>query len=117
MRSLREGLDLLRLRFRPRRALRGTDGLPPLPETSGGRDVTKYLVLSKPAPQGNTAASGIGVPAGWAEVETVEAASADAAIRQVAEKKVAAARYVAVPERSWKPREVTVAQTTKVDFK
>lgn len=55
--------------------------------------MTRYLVLSKDS-------SGF-----WSEADTVEAVSADAAIRVVA---VGNGTFAAVPARSWKPRKVSV---------
>jgi hypothetical protein len=49
----------------------------------------------------------------WTEGQLVEAASASAAIRTVAEKQ-GAGQYVAVPDRSWNPCAVTIETKTKV---
>jgi hypothetical protein len=70
--------------------------------------VTSYLVLRRDKLVKD------GSPTGdWREFDFVNAASADAAIRAVAEAK-GAGEFVAVPARSWKPRTVTVEQKTAV---
>jgi hypothetical protein len=51
----------------------------------------------------------------WIEGPTVEAASAEAAIRaEVGDGKAGAKTYVAVPARSWKPVSVVVETTKRV---
>lgn len=52
----------------------------------------------------------------WEPVKTVEAAFADAAIKAAAQKngKPEPGEYVAIPARSWKPRQVSVETETKV---
>lgn len=53
----------------------------------------------------------------WIDTDggAVEASSADEAIRKVAGR-LGDGSYVAVPTRSWNPREVTTETTTKVSF-
>lgn len=51
----------------------------------------------------------------WSPLVTVEAASADAAIRKVAST-VGDGEYVAIPARSWAPQVVKTQQTVKVTF-
>jgi hypothetical protein len=49
----------------------------------------------------------------WDEAGTTEATNADAAIRKiVAARPDPSGTYVAVPQRSWKPVQVTAVQTT-----
>jgi hypothetical protein len=62
---------------------------------------TTYLVLTKDD-------SGM-----WMEEDTVEAVSADTAIRAIAGLNNGGT-FVAVPARSWKPRKVTVESTPRV---
>ena len=56
--------------------------------------MTRYVILKDEIPRPEEP--------GWHKKATVEATSAEAAVRQVAEPGV----YVAVPERSWKPMNV-----------
>jgi hypothetical protein len=70
--------------------------------TSGGSDVTKYAVLHKHPADGD-----------WTEIERVDATSADAAIRAVAAATDGSGTFVAVPARSWRPKNVTLETKTR----
>jgi hypothetical protein len=93
------------------------------PQTAPKKTATKtaYKVLkfpAKPAPiqtsgGATMATSGVPTPAGLQDVGTVEAQTANAAIRSVIDKH-GAGQYVAVPARSWKPVTVTIEKTTVV---
>lgn len=82
------------------------------PAAEKTRVLTKYRVLKFPEPQ-NTANASSSFQQGFRDVGGTEAANANAAIRTVAEK-AGAGKYVAIPESSWKPVEVTIEQQTVV---
>jgi hypothetical protein len=78
-----------------------------LATTAGTKAGTKYVVLGS-AEEG-----------GWLEAYRVVASSADAAIREYVQRlngAPAAKEFVAIPERSWKPRKpiVETKQTVKL---
>jgi hypothetical protein len=50
----------------------------------------------------------------WQELHTVEASSADDAIRKAADAEEGTGTFVAIPARSWKPRRVQLVATTRL---
>jgi hypothetical protein len=53
----------------------------------------------------------------WTEINALDARSADEAIRGTVEREPEnGGTFVAVPERSWRPRLVQVVQTTRLSF-
>jgi hypothetical protein len=81
-----------------------TDAVEGHEKKSAEKSATSYLVLS--LYQGY-----------WREVTTLEAQSADAAIRSAVPglaTDTKAEKFVAVPARSWKPREITIDTAPRV---
>lgn len=72
--------------------------------------MTKYVILERIAAVGDSPANGAKA---WKILRTVEATSANAAIRKLlsADNGTSGGQFVAVPERSWAP--VTVETKTK----
>jgi len=73
--------------------------------------LTAYRVLKFPEKPSQNSASG--VTQGYKDAGEVNAASAAAAVRRIAET-AGAGTYVAVPESSWKPVSVTVETQTVI---
>jgi hypothetical protein len=74
------------------------------PQQETAKAGTRYVILVQTKDDEN----------GWRQAGACIATSADAAVKQAATATSAAATYVAVPERSWKPVKVTVSQETRV---
>lgn len=78
------------------------------PGSTGGsgsvpRVGTEYTVLERVDQAG-----------GWSVRDSVTASSSDQAVRMVGEQRGVTATYVAVPTRSFQPREIVVEQVTSV---
>lgn len=75
------------------------------------KTTTAYVILTRRA---NHAGPEAHEDRGWREAATIEAASADAALRLYATDKNDGMDLVAIPARSWQPRRITIKTTTRV---